>query len=1025
MPFKNFWEFLNTDISKFSSIAVSGGQLVVDFAETLKENLNQKINEQNLQTDTSSISSLLDFLTSPPLKIVASGLPFVSIAVELLDLYSKFNYQEPSLRECIFIVSNEAYLKALTKISELEEDRDVLYYVKQVSEKKNLIIKSIELTDTTVEINNKKIEFNEQEAKNTLVCFHESKLAKLFNYFLTENLHQAGLNQKQAQILSQRVAHNTPRYVIEVMSRAGDSVRELSNLYCEGWRRDLDKYRALDKYLTEEIKEGTKKCVLKQNFTLKEIYVPLNACYLDDNGNRNPNSEQPLENIVSAWLEEQRSEAETQKIMFIQAEPGRGKSVFCQIYADWVRAHLYPIWTPILIHLRDIPILQKSFRATLKEAIHYDFATDNNWLTDPKRQFLFLLDGFDELLMEGRSSQGLETFLKQVGQFQKDYQDRHRVLITGRTLALQGIDRNLPYNLERVEILPMDNTIQEQWLSNWDKLTDKNQPIVKQKTLEFRKFLQHPNCPEELRGSSKIIGLAQEPLLLCLMAIMHRDGNLNIKMFEENKISNKISIYQTTIDWMLARITKEYENLDIKDIDIGEQEEQFQQTLRTVGLCVIQSGGEFTSIKMVQERLRYPETSEVINNIQPEKLKQEEKLKRELVKFYLHERQQNSLEFIHKSLGEFFCAAQFKESLEDWSEPGRRDGKKFNIPRDQMNREIYDLFGYGGLSQEIVQYLIELLKSSSEFDDEKMIRLFNRLKNFYFCWCNGEFIDAITDNYPRNKMEKINKYLEDKSKLSLRAIDIYTGLNVLILLLELYRYARSKDDKLKEKMSFYPCEKDLTQLLRIIGYSNCLGGGTLARVVGPFMSYIRLNDADLSGADLGKVNLLGAHLSRANLNGAYLRGANLKYARLKDTTLKRVNLDSANLTNAFLIDANLSSASLSNANLNNATLCGANLSDAKLNDANLSLAYLGGTNCRDANFNRANLSEAQLCSTDLSSANLKGTNLENADFRGSNLDKIVWDWATRFDNAIRIKNKYKYRNLSQELEDHLSKNFKT
>ena len=42
MPFKNFWEFLNTDISKFSSIAVSGGQLVVDFVETLKENLNQK-----------------------------------------------------------------------------------------------------------------------------------------------------------------------------------------------------------------------------------------------------------------------------------------------------------------------------------------------------------------------------------------------------------------------------------------------------------------------------------------------------------------------------------------------------------------------------------------------------------------------------------------------------------------------------------------------------------------------------------------------------------------------------------------------------------------------------------------------------------------------------------------------------------------------------------------------------------------------------------------------------------------------
>ncbi|MCZ0901059.1 hypothetical protein ON021_14250, partial [Microcoleus sp. HI-ES] len=160
------------------------------------------------------------------------------------------------------------------------------------------------------------------------------------------------------------------------------------------------------------------------------------------------------------------------KVMFVEAGPGRGKSVFCRMFADWVRQHLHPVWTPVLIRLRDIPILQKSFRETLKEAVNAGFASDDGWLTDRNTRYLFFLDGFDELLMEGRSSGGLEQFLKQVGQFQRDCDQNsemgHRVLITGRTLALQGIERQMPDNLDRVEIQIMDDGLQQQWLSKWE-----------------------------------------------------------------------------------------------------------------------------------------------------------------------------------------------------------------------------------------------------------------------------------------------------------------------------------------------------------------------------------------------------------------------------------------------------------------------------------------------------------------------------------------------------------------------------
>ena len=109
------------------------------------------------------------------------------------------------------------------------------------------------------------------------------------------------------------------------------------------------------------------------------------------------------------------------------------------MFADWVRQNFHPIWTPVLIRLRDIPTLQKSFRDTLKEAVNAGFASDDGWLTDRNTRYLFFLDGFDELLMEGRSSGGLKEFIEQVGQFQRDCAQNsemgHRVLITGRPLA--------------------------------------------------------------------------------------------------------------------------------------------------------------------------------------------------------------------------------------------------------------------------------------------------------------------------------------------------------------------------------------------------------------------------------------------------------------------------------------------------------------------------------------------------------------------------------------------------------------
>ena len=150
------------------------------------------------------------------------------------------------------------------------------------------------------------------------------------------------------------------------------------------------------------------------------------------------------------------------------------------------------------------------------------------------------------------------------------------------------------------------------------------------------------------------------------------------------------------------------------------------------------------------------------------------------------------------------------------------------------------------------------------------------------------------ENLPLFKKEQLKKLLPEREKhLGLRQVDVYTGLNVLILLLELHRYAKSKDD-LKDNISFYPCgqpdktdEFDDERLLRIISYSQCLGAYTYNQILKFFLSGADLSGADLSGADLSRAyltraDLSGADLTRADLRGADLRGADLSGANLQE-----------------------------------------------------------------------------------------------------------------------------------------------
>ncbi|MBW4443681.1 MAG: pentapeptide repeat-containing protein [Plectolyngbya sp. WJT66-NPBG17] len=952
---------------------------VFDLAKTVKEKAPEA---QAIKPFVEQIGSLLDVLNSPLGQIAKDAIPFAPIAVTILQLICEATKKESTLEQSVALVVQVAYLESVRSYLRSEEALLAEIGEKQVSEGVSRKIRDLA-----------ELEIDDREARRAILFFQESEMAKAFGAVLEARLLEAGVNPTQVRTASDRIARGTNEAIQTTLAEMGEKINPLLKWYAAGGKEKFEQYLSIEEYLRDVVSPDSRIPALRDRwrvfaepFTLKEIYVPLEAQFIDRNGKPDEERGQVvLAERAKAWLNDP---AAAGTVLFIQGHPGRGKSAFCRTFADWVREEQHPTWTPILIRLRDLLTLEKDFEETLRKAVDRDFAkSDAGWLSDRNTTFLFLLDGFDELLMQGRTSDGLEEFLEQVAKFQRSCQSNpekgHRVLITGRTLALQSIERRMPSSLERVEIVAMDDEIQSRWFAKWLKL------VGSEKTNAFQAFLRDRQCPKRIKE------LAREPLLLYLLAAMHRDGELDLKRFAGAEgVQAKILIYENTIDWVLTKQRGEDLNDEITELD----PESLRKILAEAGLSVIQAGGECAPLSLIEKRLE--EDAEVKEAIAQARSRiKGNPLPNALATFYLQPGRtgSGSVEFIHKSFGEFLCAERLKEAIEGWTEPGRRR-ERFYVSTAQMNQEIYDLLGSPVLSMEIVEYLMALLGRSPQFQP---VALFERLHEFYERWCEGEFIDAPTENLPLIKMRTLKECLPEQEKpLGIRQVDVYAGLNVMILLLELHRYAQDKEE-LEEAIVFYPSgkpvEDELTdRLLKIISYSDCVELGGFNAIVGSF----------LSSANLTRANLYSANLSRANLNRANLTSANLNSANLTRATLYSANLNSANLTRATLYSATLSSANLSSANLSSANLTRANLYSATLSSATLNSATLTRANVDSANLTRANLSSATLSSATLSSANLNSATLSN----------ISWDEQTNWEGVQDLETA---RNVPIELKQQL------
>ncbi|MFH7245013.1 MAG: NACHT domain-containing protein [Spirulina sp.] len=938
---KGFWRFLNTDVKDipWGDVAEQGIDTIMALPDATQAWRDNAAQIQQLAPYAQKAAPLIQALDAPVAQLALAGLPFVSVGINLLKLGLEMAKVDPTFEGSVAIVAQLAYLQSLETLLGRLQDADTQAKLAPISSRA-VIERQLARLDTT--------ELTPTEAKQVITQFRESKLAQLFSAALVEQLRQAGLDDACIHRLADQVVWGSPRNVHLAVVEAGDAVAPLAEFYRTGGVQAQERYASIDHYLQTKINPLPLEPVFdERTLRFQDIYVPLQVQPLTQDGQVQEGADPICSHKWTRQILEKPAD-QPRQVMFMEGDAGRGKSVFCRMIANWAYGEFGDAFIPLRIRLRDLRELANNLTETLEDCPELEQVQfvrgKSDWLADKNTRFFIILDGFDELLLEGRATGGLKEFLQQVTAFQRN--SHHQLLVTGRPLALQGIDRLITQNkdLDRARLEPMADEVREAWLTNW-------QGAFGEATVNtFRQFLAA--CPADITNT-----LAREPLLLYLLARLNREGHLSHAMFADTEtgpnpeIQAKLRIYRESVNWVLEK-QRQNENLRLSGLD---DLDDLREVLQEAALCVVQSGNETARLEMVKQRFKTSSNpiANLLKQSQDKTGQSEDKaLNNLLTTFYLNPGEtdkQGSIEFAHKSFGEYLFAERLITAFEAWTEVDQR--KRYRMDDRALHEQIYDVFGYGGLSQEIVAYVWELL-TESNLD---RVQLFNRLHEFYQRWHPSEFLDAPpNENLPQKKFLQL---LDQGIATGLRQVDVFTGLNVMILLFKLHAdaqpegYPHLPEGTPRPEIWFHPCGEPQTEafeedrLLKIIHYTDALGRVTFAQTVGPH----------LDSANLYSANLYSASLYRANLDRAILSRA----------ILYRANLDRAILSRAILYSANLESANISRANLDSANLESANISRVDLDRADL---------------NRANLDRALLIETNLSHAqNLKQEQLEGQD----------------------------------------------
>jgi hypothetical protein len=263
----------------------------------------------------------------------------------------------------------------------------------------------------------------------------------------------------------------------------------------------------------------------------------------------------------------------TEAPLVILGHPGSGKSLLTKVISAQLMSEHYTI---IRVPLREVNA-DAAIMIQTEERIHQITGHLTNWAAFSSAfknsPPIVILDGYDELLQA--SGKVFSGYLKDAQSFQNNETVLRRPLRVIVTSRITLIDKAvIPQGATIIRLLEFDKRQRDSWISTWNQ---ENAKYFKEAAIaEFA-------LPEENDNeSSKVLSLAEQPLLLLMLALYDSEGN-QLKM---SRSLDRTILY----DSLLRRFVEREKRKDQKFRDLEPSEKIKELDLEMQRLSVAALG---------------------------------------------------------------------------------------------------------------------------------------------------------------------------------------------------------------------------------------------------------------------------------------------------------------------------------------------------------------------------------------------------------------------------------------------------
>ncbi|MDR0864162.1 MAG: pentapeptide repeat-containing protein [Candidatus Symbiothrix sp.] len=713
-----------------------------------------------------------------------------------------------------------------------------------------------------------------------------------------------------------------------------------------------------------ELEKEILKPVFSESFSLKQIYIPLRACYKEKKridsriDNERDKKEKEIvidiESYLSNWIQKGDKEDHTR---IIHGGPGLGKSSFLKLFAAKLAEQRQKV---IFIPLHRCKISERlnqtinGFLTEETQSFSSDIITN-----DEKDKIILLFDGLDELSMQGKMlTEIAQNFLHEIARSVSNFNQRNcrfQIIITGRDVVVQQNEGDFKNEGQVLRLLPYYLTDEDKDIKEY---IDKDNLLkIDQRDVWWTKYGQisrenYSGLPQKLK-TREIDEITAQPLLNYLVALSYQRGKINF--------SPKTNLNEIYSDLLEAVFQRKYSG-EQKNNTVGKMDlEDFCLIFEEIALCAWHSEGRTTTVAKINSHFQ---DSDLTCQLKSFIADADQGVISLLAAFYFRhaghsEKGSQTFEFTHKSFCEYLTAKKIVRQLKTIHE---RLVKKEKTP-ELCLVEWIQVFGVKTLDFDLIKFISNELKLVGKMNFSLLISWQKTVVKLL------EYV--LNKGMPIEKLEKRNTFKEENKQ----AMNSEKALLVIHSVIAEITNIVSKVEWPDKEISFGEFIGRLSGQRKednvfILKFCNHLDLSTsILHVKDLYKSNFQLSN--LRYCDLTLASLEGADLREADLREANLKGAHLKKAHLEKAHLEKTYLRGANLEGAYLREANLREANLENANLENANLASAHLERANLKRANLRYA-----NLRYANLTGANIEEVNLKEANLQNANLEETNLE-------------------------------------------------